>query len=435
MARTKVDASLKSRTSRAKLDKRRAPYWMVLEKGRALGYLKGERSGTWLARYSDPMAVPSRMQERLGVADDFSDADGRMVLSFSQAQEAAREWFKTAFHLATGERVRTGAYSVSSAVEDYLADRERHGAKTATRMKWDFEAWVLPSLGDIPAEKLTKRRIETWLEEVATSPARHRGKAGQAPESEDEKRARKATANRIWKNLRAALNLAYRDRKVPSDAGWREVQAFRGTSAPRIRFLSVQEQQRLVNAAPSPDFRRLLQAGLFTGAREGELTRLKASDFVEANGSIFIEKSKSGRQRYITLTEEGVVFFREVTAGLSPDATLFPRTSYDRKQKVPSGIWSRAELCRMMASVCEIAKIDPMVFHELRHTYASGLVNQGMPLVFVAQQLGHRDTRMVEAHYGHLCHTAKAEAVRKLAPILGIHQSEQITALEIKKIN
>ncbi|NTV73497.1 MAG: tyrosine-type recombinase/integrase [Holophaga sp.] len=57
------------------------------------------------------------------------------------------------------------------------------------------------------------------------------------------------------------------------------------------------------------------------------------------------------------------------------------------------------------------AGLEPLTFHELRHTYASALINRGVPLVFVAQQLGHADTRMVEEHYGHLCETAKRDAI------------------------
>ena len=86
-----------------------------------------------------------------------------------------------------------------------------------------------------------------------------------------------------------------------------------------------------------------------------------------------------------------------------------------------------------MAAVCEAANLEPLVFHELRLTYASGLVNRGVPLVFVAMQLGHRDTSMVEMHYGHLCQHAKAEAVPKLAPVLGIHQPGGIAALQVKR--
>jgi len=431
MARTKIDASLKSRSAREKLPLRREPYWLVLEKGRALGYRKGLNGGTWIARYYDPVANPPRVYESLGAADDVSDPDGKMVLSFAQAQEAARRWFKDAFHQATGERVQTGDYTVADVVRDYLADRERNGAKTAKRMKWDFEARVLPALGEVPAAKLTRKRIEDWLVQLAASPARRRGVEGKAPETEEEIRARKESANRLWKNFRAALNLALKNGKIPSDAGWRDVHAFRGTTRARIRFLSVEEQQRLVNAAPCEDFRRLLQAGLFTGARESELIRLVARDFDGDHGTLFIEKSKTGKSRHIALTEEARAFFVGCTAGLDKEAPIFPRVSYDRKDSKSKGTWSRSELCRMMAEVCRDAKISPMVFHELRHTYASGLVNSGVALVYVAAQLGHSSTKMVLDHYGHLCPDAKAEAIRKLSPVLGIAEPAKVTALKI----
>jgi integrase len=127
-----------------------------------------------------------------------------------------------------------------------------------------------------------------------------------------------------------------------------------------------------------------------------------------------------------------VAFFQERTAGADPDRLLFQRETYDRKQKDPRGTWSRAELSRTMVETCATAALEPLVFHELRHTYASGLVNRGVPLVFVAMQLGHRDTSMVELHYGHLCQHAKAEAVRKLAPVLGIHQPAAMLVLDPK---
>ena len=127
----------------------------------------------------------------------------------------------------------------------------------------------------------------------------------------------------MWNNLRAALNLAYQERHVPTDAGWASVRAFRGTQVARIHFLNVAEQVRLVNVCPA-DFRLLVQAGLFTGAREAELTRLVAQDFDPENGSVFIEFSKNRKSRHVTLTTEGQAFFQELTAGLEPTAPLFP---------------------------------------------------------------------------------------------------------------
>jgi integrase len=66
------------------------------------------------------------------------------------------------------------------------------------------------------------------------------------------------------------------------------------------------------------------------------------------------------------------------------------------------------------------AKIAPPIsFHGLRHTWASLAVMAGMPLLVVARNLGHVDTRMVERHYGHLAPSYLADEVRKNAPKFG----------------
>lgn len=74
-----------------------------------------------------------------------------------------------------------------------------------------------------------------------------------------------------------------------------------------------------------------------------------------------------------------------------------------------------------MALACESARINPPAsFHVLRHTYASLSIMNGAPLMVVAKNLGHVDTRMMEKHYGHLAPSYVAEAIRKAAPRFGI---------------
>lgn len=433
MAQVKREGRLENRTARKALAPRHAPYWMTLEQGRALGYRKGKKGGTWLARLYTPGQAKEFIFEALGAADDFSDPDGAMVLSFAQAQERARAWFPKAFLQATGEAVESAALTVREVVERYLLDRARAGAATASRVRWDFAAWVLPDLGEMEARRLTRKRIEDWMAKVSESPTRRRGgKVGPLPSTEEQRRARRASANRMWTYFRAALNLQANEGLLDASA-WEGVRPFKGVEKARLRFLSQAEQVRLVNGCAAEDFRRLVQAALFTGAREGELARLEARDFDGANGLLFIEKSKSGKARHIVLTEEGWAFFREITAGLDPRARIFPRTSYSRmrEDRRIRGEWSRAEIMRLMRKTCDEAKLEPLVFHELRHTYASGLINMGVSLPFVASQLGHRDTKMVEKHYGHLCPSAKAETVRRLAPRLEIFQAQGVRELKL----
>jgi integrase len=66
------------------------------------------------------------------------------------------------------------------------------------------------------------------------------------------------------------------------------------------------------------------------------------------------------------------------------------------------------------------AKITPPIsFHGLRHTWASLSAMNKVPLMVIAGNLGHADTRMVEKHYGHLAPSYITEAIRAGAPRFG----------------
>ena len=52
-----------------------------------------------------------------------------------------------------------------------------------------------------------------------------------------------------------------------------------------------------------------------------------------------------------------------------------------------------------------------------------------VPLLVVSRNLGHRDGRMVELHYGHLASSYVADAIRNGAPKFGVKPDEKITTL------
>jgi hypothetical protein len=53
----------------------------------------------------------------------------------------------------------------------------------------------------------------------------------------------------------------------------------------------------------------------------------------------------------------------------------------------------------------------------------------GAPLLVIAKNLGHADTRMVERHYGHLSESYVADAIRAAAPQFGIQEDTNIAAI------
>ena len=85
-----------------------------------------------------------------------------------------------------------------------------------------------------------------------------------------------------------------------------------------------------------------------------------------------------------------------------------------------------------LREACKRAGIAPPAnFHSLRHTYASLLVMADVPLVVVAKNLGHADTRMCERHYAHLAPSYVAETIRSQAPKLGIVEPSKVARLTL----
>jgi integrase len=234
-------------------------------------------------------------------------------------------------------------------------------------------------------------------------------------------RCRKVSANRILGQLKAALNHAFREGKAASDVEWRKVKPFPKVNRSRASYLTMAQCKRLLNAADS-DFRLLARAALETGARYGELGRLRVEDYNPDSGTLHIRLSKSGDSRHVILTDDGQAFFGQLVAGRAGSEPMFRRE------------WRPSQQERPMREACKRAKIDPPVgFHQLRHTWASHAVMGGMPLPVVARNLGHADTRMVEKHYGHLAPSYVADAIRAAAPRFGISEPSNITPLEGKR--
>jgi integrase len=418
MARTVRDAKLETRTARAALKPSGKPYYRSIDEGLHLGYRRGQSGGKWVMRRY--VGEQSYAVETIGVADDKIDPDGVAVLSFGQAQAEARKRFVEAKRLAAGTPAEGGRYTVRAAVSDYLAWLEQN-RKTARDARWRAEALILPELGPLACPKLTTLRIRDWRDGLAATAPRLRTKSGHRQrhraldtnDPDEAARRRRATANRTLTILKAALNHAWREHKILSDEAWRPVKAFAEADAARARYLTLAECARLINASDQ-DFRKLVQAALQTGCRFGELAALTVADFHPDSGTLHVRTSKTGKGRHVVLTEEGVTLFRGMAAGQSPHARLL--------SKADGGRWLKSHQTRPMKETCIRATIEPPAnFHVLRHTYASLTIMNGAPLMVVARNLGHTDTRMVEKHYGHLAPGYVAEQIRAAAPRFGIN--------------
>jgi integrase len=418
MARAVRHTNLETRAARNRLPARSEPYWCAIGKGAHLGYYTGARGGSWLARlYLDGTYAKTA----IGKADDTLNADGPEVLDYWQAQKKARDWFADQARRAHGLGCAAGPYTVAMAMDDYLA-AYRQQRKNAAAVTAAIDAHIRPELGHIDAAKLTTAAIRQWHERIAGSAPRVRARAGAKPSfraaalDDEGRRRRRATANRVLTNLKAALNHAWQDGKIQHDDAWRRVRAFRNADAPVVRYLQDTECVRLVNACGT-SFRQIVSGALLTGCRYGELARLTVADYNPDSKTLAIRVSKSGKARHVVLTDEGAALFTELCAGRPGFEPVFKRHD--------GGRWGKSHQHRPLQEACLAAGIEPAIsFHILRHTYASRLARSGVEMRVIADQLGHADTRMTERHYAHLAPSYVAQTVRAKFANLGIVESK-----------
>lgn len=417
---TKVrDQKFDTATARLKLSPRREPYWRAIEPGFALGYRRiAGKGGTWIARHYAP-ETRKLTYKAVGAADDYAQADGREFLTFAQAQMGGRHWLAELARAEAGGVDLSKPYTVGDALDDYLKHYVTEGGRAEVAARRAIDNLIRPAVGNTPLAKLTHAQVKGFRDGLAEIGRRFRVKKGAAYKPEklrtndsEQRRKRRATANRVFTFLRAALNLAYRNRKVASDAAWGGLTPFGKVNVPRVRFLTDDEALRLANAC-APDMRALVTAALLTGCRYGELVAMQAGDFDRDNGTLHVPESKSGKPRHVVLANEGRQFFEAATMGKAASAVVFLRSD-GRK-------WKPTDQIRPLKAACQAAKISPAVsFHILRHTYASRLARAGVPMAVIATQLGHADLRMTTRHYAHLSPGYVADTVRAAFGSMGL---------------
>lgn len=406
-----------------------AVYWVTVAEGQHLGYRRiPEGPGSWWARLyvGNHRYTPFH---HLGSADDLAASDGSTILSYRDAVTQAAEWWRQERHRRALGAGPAPAYTVADACQDYLSwflEHRRGIARTEDAVKRD----IVPELGHFlltgepdQGTFLSRPLVRSWHQEIAKRPAKLRARAGEVKTrelaTEEDQRKRRATANRVLTVLKAALNFAVEEGRVPkatADA-W-NVSPFKGADQPKIRHLEQDEARRLLRSLESvdKDLRLLTEAALHTGCAYGELIGLRVEDYMPDIGGVQVLYGKThARRRVVYLGEEGLAFFDAQTAGKAQTDPIFLRKGKR---------WKRSEQDRPLRQACEKAGIRPAIgFHILRHTYASlYLMSPGADLPGLAKQLGHADTRMTLRHYAHLAESWRAQQAQRHAPRLGLQQ-------------
>lgn len=414
----------------ATLPYRDSPFWHHLATCRHIGIHRPDhRICNWTARV---LTKDKRyIQKCLGPAIDL----GRGIVTRDEALRRAHEWFETgeikgiindAKPTGRAQALRFSpigeVYTVGHALKDYLdwtrVARSSGGHYNNLSL---INHHLTYDLVHLPLNDFNARHMKTLAQRVIETPPKRGFSRPQTSVSfeelgPDELRRRKRTFNSLVSILRMAFQNAWDDGNISSERPWRCIKRISVVHSPRIVFLTRDECQRLL-AECTPTLRLLVLAALYTGCRVGELGDLRVEDVGHQIFGIRIAAFKKSPARFVFLPDEGMAFFLRCCEG------KFGREHVLRSDK--GKVWRKQHTALFRRAVARAKLPSDFVFHGLRHTYASDLVRQGVPLEVIARQLGHADVKTVSATYGHLAEQFREELIRtRFSPLSTEHQAE-----------
>lgn len=248
---------------------------------------------------------------------------------------------------------------------------------------------LLPFFGELPLEKITGRLIEEF-------------------------KALKIRQGLSPKTVNNLLAVLLRCLRVATDWG-RLATVPRVTKlktiSQRLDFLTPSESKALVEYCTEPMWKGMLLLALRTGLRLGELFGLEWQDIDFERKTLTVRQSivrgiigtpKSNKVRYIPLTDE---VCRAIYESRQKSGLVFHRND---GTPLSHHIADRA-----IRRACASAHIRMIGFHTLRHTFASQLASEGIPLNVVQALLGH-STIIMTMRYAHLAPSATRGAIEVL---------------------
>jgi len=415
---------LHTRILRKKLSPRRnSPFFYRLRTGRSIGYKHNPVVGNkWIARATKKGG--GFFQCTLGVVDDHARADGKIILSYSQALEKAEIWFSRpdVRRMAIPSRklgVRwfvdyendSGVFTIGDALLEYIEWCRLCLARNTLSAKISAVRYhIIPKIGDLPAGKFNREWLHKFIIEVLETPPQ-RGNASPGPKvkvedlDEESLRRRKKIINTLICILRHALEMAWENEKFDNERAWRCLRRLPNVeSRPHILHLSRNECQSLLDVCGA-DLRNVVLGALYTGCRFGELMAMTAGSVARDGYGVNVRNFKKSNRRFVFLPDEGMVFFLKLAEEKDADSPLF----YGEN----GAPWKNYRRHPFYKAVKDAGLPRGVTFHTLRHTYASQLIQAGAPLIVVADQLGHKTIDTVCRTYGHLAPQIRESEVRQ----------------------
>jgi len=201
----------------------------------------------------------------------------------------------------------------------------------------------------------------------------------------------------------------------------------------KIRVLSPAEIKALVECVESPKYRTMFMVAIMSGVRQGELLGLKWSDVDWENRQIQIQRTFNNQRWFDTKSRTSnrrIDLGPATIAALKWWKSICPENTHGLI--FPNGAGEPMNhnnlVTRHFFPALKAAGLPQIRFHDLRHTYASLLIEQGENVKYIQAQLGHSSPTVTLNVYAHLMKPTNQESACKLEKTIFAESGSKMVA-------
>ncbi len=379
---------------------------MAKKRANGEGSIRKRKDGRWEGRYT------------AGHDPETGKAIYKNVLGRSQAE--VKEKLKQAIGEAqTLDITKAGKYTVGEWMEVWFQDYAKIKVRPSSHQTYQgyIQNHIGPNIGDIPLEKLTSLDLQKFYKKLLAQGRVDRVEAKGQPKGLSAK-----TVRNIHQILSSALKLAQEQRLILSNPA-------EGCALPRVEH---QEMKTLTTVQLASFFREARESGVFelyylelaTGLRRGELLGLKWEDVDLDRGDLRVRRQVSringevveaplktkNAYRILPLAEDTVSVLKEQRRKVGNSPWVFPSPN--------GGPISPDSVLHMLHRVLKRAGLPKVRFHDLRHTFATLALQNGVDVKTVSGMLGHFSAGFTLDTYAHITSAAQRQAAQTMGSVL-----------------
>ena len=379
---------------------------MAKRRANGEGNLRKRKDGRWEGRYT------------AGCDPETGKAIYKNVLGKTQAEAKAK--LKQAIEEAKGlDAAKVGRYTIGQWMDVWF----EHYAKVKVRpsshqtYRGYIDNHIKPNIGKIPLEKLTSLELQKFYKKLLEK--------GRVDRLESRNQAKGLSPKTVWnihQIISSAMKLAQEQKLIASNPA-------EGCALPRMghqemKTLPVEQLHSFLREAKDSGVFELYYLELATGLRRGELLGLKWEDIDLERGDLRVRRQiarinvevveaplkTKNAYRTLPLAEDTVSILLEQKKKVAGSPWVFPSST--------GGPISPDSVLHMLHRVLKRAGLPRIRFHDLRHTFATLALQNGVDVKTVSGMLGHFSAGFTLDTYAHVTTASQRQAAKTMGSVL-----------------